>query len=324
MKELFNQDYYDRYINGETIWDISKSENKSYKKVFEAVFNHRFEAKLLPDIEKDYICDNYLNGASCVELSKHYGVNHHPILSVLEERGIQRDRTLSTRKYSVDEHFFDAIDTQEKTYVLGLLYADGCNYEPKRCITISLQEEDVELLEKVRKELKNEKPLEYIDYSHKHDFGYTYKNQYRLVINSKHMSEELHNKGVVSNKSLILEFPDWLDPDLYSHFIRGYFDGDGSVCQQYRNENNKPVILTITSTNNICEHIKSICIDVVGINACIYDASCHNNITKVLCISGRNYVKKFLDWIYTDANIYLERKYNRYMKYFYMNDSLSA
>lgn len=318
MKESFNQDYYDRYINGETIWDISKSENKSYKKVFEAVFNHRFEARLLPDVEKDYICDNYLNGASCVELSKYYGVNHHLILSVLEERGIQRDRTLSTRKYSVDEHFFDAIDAQEKAYVLGLLYADGCNYEPKRCITISLQEEDKELLEKVRKKLKNEKPLEYFDYSHKHDFGYTYKNQYRLVINSKHMSEELHNKGVVSNKSLILEFPDWLDPNLYSHFIRGYFDGDGSVGKY-----NNRVSASITSTNNFCERVKEIC-ESHGIYSKIYDASCHNGITKSLNIARKNDVKNFLDWIYTDANIYMERKYQRYVMYYNVNNSLSA
>ena len=320
MKELFNQDYYDRYINGETIWDISKSENKSYKKVFEAVFNHRFEARLLPDVEKDYICENYLKGASCVELSKHYGINHHPILSVLEERGIQRDRTLSTRKYSVDEHFFDAIDTQEKAYVLGLLYADGCNYEKKTTVSISLQEEDRELLEKVRKELKSKKPLEFIDYSNKHDFGYTYKNQYRLLVFSKHMCEALRDKGVVPNKSLVLEFPDWLDPDLYSHFIRGYFDGDGTVGKY-----NNCVSASITSTNNFCERVKEICENVIGVKAKIYDSSCHNGITKQLCVcGGKNLIKKFLDWMYTDANIYIERKYNRYIEYFYMDDSLSA
>lgn len=320
MKELFNQDYYNRYINGETLWDISKKENKSYKKIFEAVFNHRFEAKLLSDLEKDYICDNYLKGISSVKLAERYGVNHHVIATILKERGIQRNRTLSTRKYSVDEHYFDVIDTSEKAYVLGLLYADGCNFEPKLTISISLQEEDVELLEKLRKELKSEKPLEFLDYSKKHDFGYTYKNQYRLLIFSKHMSKELHNKGVVTNKSLILEFPDWLDPDLYSHFIRGYFDGDGSI-----GKHNNTISCTITSTNNFCERIKKICENFIGVKVKIYDASCHNGVTKQMNIyGGKNSIKKFLDWIYTDANIYMERKYKRYMKYFYMDNSLSA
>lgn len=318
MKEKFNQEYYDRYINGETLWDISKKENKSYKKIFEAVFNRRFEARLLPDIEKDYICENYLKGASSVTLAKHYGINHHAIAIVLEERGIQRDRTLSTRKYSVDEHYFDVIDTSEKAYVLGLLYADGSNNESKQTISISLQEEDRELLEKVRKELKSEKPLEFLDYSNKHDFGYTYKNQYRLLVFSKHMCNELHKKGMVSNKSLILEFPEWLDPDLYSHFIRGYFDGDGSVGRY-----GKRVMVNITSTNNFCEAIKEIC-ENIGINSKIYEAGCHNGVTKYLSIARKKDVKKFLDWIYNDATIYLERKYKRYIEYYNMDNALSA
>ena len=318
MKEKFNQEYYDRYINGESLWDMSKKENKLYKKIFEAVFNHRFEARLLPDEEKYYICENYLKGASCVTLSKHYGINHHAIAIVLEERGIQRDRTLSTRKYSVDEHYFDVIDTPEKAYVLGLLYADGCNFEPKQTISISLQEEDRELLEKVRKELKSEKPLEHLDYSNKHDFGYTYKNQYRLLVFSKHMSKALHDKGMVCNKSLILEFPDWLDQDLYSHFIRGYFDGDGSISKH-----NNSVSATITSTNNFCERVKEICLN-LGIYSRLNEAGCHNGVTKYLSIARKDDVKKFLDWIYNDATIYLERKYQRYTQYYNMDNALSA
>lgn len=318
MKEKFNQEYYDRYINGETLWEISKKENKSYKKVFEAVFNHRFEGRMLPDEEKDYICENYLKGASCVVLAKHYGINHHAILSVLEECGIQRDRTLSTRKYSVDEHFFDVIDTPEKAYVLGLLYADGNNNEKKQTISISLQEEDKELLEKVRKVLKSEKPLEFLDYSNKHDFGYTYKNQYRLIVFSKHMCKALRDKGVVPNKSLVLEFPDWLDPDLYSHFIRGHFDGDGSVGRYGRS-----ISASITSTDNFCKRIQEICAN-LGIYSRIYDSSCHNGITKQLSIARKNDVKKFLDWIYADATIYMERKYKRYIEYYNMDNSLPA
>jgi len=44
----------------------------------------------------------------------------------------------------------------------------------------------------------------------------------------------------------------------------------------------------------------------------IYDASCHNGVTKVLSFSGTKQVKKFLDWLYTDADMYLKRKYEKY------------
>ena len=322
MKEKFNQEYYDRYVNGETLWDISETENKTYKQVFEMVFNHRFEYRLLPDSEKDYICENYLKGASCIVLAKRYGVDHHVILNVLEDCGIKRDYTLSARKYSVDEHYFDTIDTPEKAYILGLLYADGCNYNRKGkwCINISLQEGDKELLENVRKELKYEKPLEYIDYSNKRDFGHTCKNQYGLFVFSKHMCNELHKKGMVRNKSLILEFPEWLNPDLYSHFIRGYFDGDGSIMQYGKY---KIVKVSIVSTNNFCERIKEICAN-IGIDTRIYESGCNNGATKQLNIFRQIDVKKFLDWIYTDATIYLKRKYQKYLEYYNMDNSLSA
>ena len=55
-----------------------------------------------------------------------------------------------------------------------------------------------------------------------------------------------------------------------------------------------------------------------------YDASCHNGITSVFSICGNNVCKKFLDWIYKDATIYLERKYKRYVDYYELNNSLSA
>jgi len=79
-----------------------------------------------------------------------YGVNNKPIAKVLEEMGISRNRALSTRIYNVDEEFFDCIDTQDKAYIYGLLLSDGSNCPSKQTVHISLQEEDREILEKVR------------------------------------------------------------------------------------------------------------------------------------------------------------------------------
>lgn len=282
----------------------------------------RFTYKDFTNSQTEDIKNMYLNGISTVQIGKKYNVSNKVISRVLDKFGIKRIGN-GRRRYNLNEHYFDAIDTPNKAYILGLLYSDGCNYEPKNTISISLQEDDKELLDLVRKEIGSEKELEYIDYSNKHDFGYNYKNQYRLLIFSSHMSRELHNKGVVANKSLKIDFPKWLDPSLFPHFIRGVYDGDGSVCQSYRNENNKPILVTITATENMCLAIKDICKKYIGINASIYDASCHNGITKVLTISGRNVAKIFLDWIYDGADIFLQRKYDRYVDY-YMNNSLSA
>lgn len=280
---------------------------------------NKFTKQQLLDIRESYI-----NGESSVKIGKRYGVSHKPILKELHNMGIEVDQKRFARKYKIEESFFDEINTPNKAYIMGLLHSDGSNNMNKSTISISLQEEDKDILEQIRTEIKSEKPLEFLDYSNKHDFGYTYKNQYRLTMFSKHMCKELNNKGITPNKSLTIGFPHWLDKELLSHYIRGVYDGDGSIYRAYRNDNNLPITVTITATESFCKDLKDICNEELNISAGIYDASCHNGITKVFTLSGRNIAKKFLDWIYQDADLFLQRKYERYCKYYNINNSLSA
>lgn len=289
---------------------------KNGKEVYNKII---FNESQLKDIR-----ESYLNGESSVSIGKRYNTNHKPVLRELHNMGVEVNQSKTVRKYKLNENYFDNIDTSNKAYIMGFLHSDGSNNINKSTISLSLQEEDREILEQIRKEIGSTKPLEYLDYSDKHDFGYSYKNQYRLIVFSKHMCKELNDKGITPNKSLTIGFPNWLSEDLISHYIRGVFDGDGSIHQSFRNDNNKPITLTITATESFCEELRNICKQILNINAGIYDASCHNGITKVFTISGRNIAKKFLDWIYRDADLYLQRKYNRYCKYYNINNSLSV
>ena len=274
--------------------------------------------------EKDII-DSYLSGESSVKISKRLGLKcHKPILKVLHRNGIDVCQKRFVRKYALDEDYFEVIDSPEKAYILGLLYSDGSNNPKKGTVSISLQEEDYELLEQIRILINSEKPLEYLDYSNKHDFGYSYKNQYRLLLFSSKICKDLENLGVYPNKSLKVKFPTFLEDQYYSHFVRGVFDGDGSIYSYYKNENNTPVIVTITATNDFCQGLKLYIENHLGIHCGIYEASCHNGITKVFSLSGRNLPKVFLDWMYKDATIYLQRKYDRFIEYYHLDDSLLA
>lgn len=270
--------------------------------------------------QEKQIIDMYTKqNLSTVKIGKYFNVYHKVISRILEEHNIPRTG-VGKRKYKLNEKYFDKIDTPTKAYILGFFYADGCNYMSKDTVSMSLQEEDGYILERIRKEIDSEKELEFIDYSDKHDFGYTYKNQYRLLLFSHYMCNSLEEKGMFQNKSLILSFPDWLNKDLIPHFIRGYYDGDGSVCFGSGRKTN--CILTITSTNKFCSKIKEIIEKELGINTYIADASNHNEITKVFGISGSLQVKKFLDYIYKDADIYLVRKYLKYVEKYYNSSSV--
>ena len=291
------------------IYQVDCIERKNYKKY------------LFSDPQKELIKQLYQNDTSTVDIGKMFNVSHKTIAKVLDGLGMPRIGA-GKRIYAINEHYFDEIDTQNKAYILGFLYADGCNNLKKSTISMSLEEGDREILERIRVEVGSEKELEFIDYSNKHDFGYTYKSQYRLLLFSVHMCRTLEKHGMTPNKSLSLTFPH-MDDKLLRHFIRGMFDGDGSIYKHNKNG----YTLTITSTNDFCIALREVVATLLGIHCSIYDAQNHNGITKVFTISGRVQTKKFLDWLYDDAEMYLDRKYRRYVQYYYDNDidnSLSA
>lgn len=255
----------------------------------------------------DEINELYKSGLSTVKIATLYGVTHKTITKILDKMGVKR-RNNGLRKYKLNETYFDKIDTPNKAYILGFLYADGSNSEKKCTISMSLQEEDGYILEKIRREIGSEKPLEFLDYSNKHDGGYNYKNQYRLLMFSRHMCDALKDKGVVPNKSLILKWPTFLRDDLYSHFLRGYIDGDGYI-QPHKWEH----CVGFISTYDFCRQAQIYIENKLDIKCRLNDAPCHNGVTTYLYIRYKDQVKQFLDYIYQDAELYLERKYNTYI-----------
>lgn len=141
-----------------------------------------FSSEQLEDIK-----ELYLHGTSSVKIGKKYNVSYRTILRTLNKLGVEISHSNSIRKYSINEHYFDEIDTPNKAYILGFLYADGSNSMGKGTVSMALEECDRHILESIRKELNSQKELEYLDYSNKSDFGYSYKNQYRLNLFSIYM-----------------------------------------------------------------------------------------------------------------------------------------
>ena len=313
-----NNDYLQSYNEGMTIWQIAEKYNDTYKNTYEYVIEKPFAAKNLPIEEKKRICELYNNGLSTVKIGEMYGTRHKPIAKVLEEFNIQRNQAKFVRKYSLDETYFDNIDTPNKAYVVGFLSADGCNNISKGTISMSLEACDKEILEQICIDMKNEHPLEFIDYTNKHDFGYTYKDQYRMLIFSIHMCHQLEKIGVVPNKSLKLKLSESIPKEYYSHYIRGIFDGDGSMGAKSLDTYKGSLSLSITSTYDVCIELQNI-LNEMGINSRIVEASNHNGITAVLNIDKSNSIKKFLDWIYKDAELYLKRKYDLYLYHYKLN-----
>ena len=262
------------------------------------------------DIEE--MCKLYNEGKTTTQLADMFNINCSYVWYLLNKSNVEL-RPCGTR-YLCDDYYFDNIDTEDKAYILGLLYADGTNDTKRHRIMIGLQERDKEILDIIKEKMKIKNPLSYlkIDIANR-------SNIYRLHVISKHMSSTLNNLGMCANKSLILEFPEWLNESLYPHFIRGYFDGDGYVSSEKWQYN-----CSIVSTYNFCKKVSEILSKELNINCTIYDGL-HNGVTRTLSIHNKADAIKFLNYIYTDATIFLQRKYDVYKsRYINIDNTLSA
>jgi hypothetical protein len=219
-----------------------------------------------------------------------------PIPSIISRGdGLYCSRECSTRKYEFDETFFENIDTPEKAYWLGMLYADGNIY--KNQMTIKLHKNDVEHLYKLKHCISSKHPI--------HEGEHTYN----FIIGSKKLTQQLKNQGLVYNKSLIVEYPYLMLHELHRHFIRGVFDGDG--CIHITKKGNK--IWSIFSGSEIfMDGIVSI-LQMSGFNVKKHKQKMKKGTGYIVRICNRAGIEKMKNYLYDDSISYLQRKLDKFL-----------
>ena len=272
--------------------------------------------------EKDIIDKMYKDGDRFDDIRSFLHCKEDTLRTYLRNNGYERrkrntvkgcEKLGASRKHHFNENYFDIIDTEDKAYWLGFLYADGNvsygkdkNGERKGCtIEITLAEKDKEHLYKFMKCINadNGYPLEkrIVSLNNK---KYT---AYRLCFNSVILGHDLENQGCIPNKSLVLKRPN-IDDDLIRHFIRGYFDGDG--CVSFNKELNNH-IYTILGTEDILSFIKEK--SGVSKKISIRQVKRDNKYKSFyeFSIGGIRSQLIFHNYIYNNANIFLDRKYKK-------------
>jgi hypothetical protein len=178
-----------------------------------------------------------------------------------------------------------------------------------------LSQVDIDVLEKFKYDIKFTGPIEYrndkINYGEK--YGIKISKIAKIRISSKELREDLINLGCMPQKTFLIKFPYKYVPDsLLSHFIRGYFDGDGSVfIRKYKRKDGKiRGFAQITSTDNIVQEIKSYLVNKYNFNKnsiCISPHSKSKGIS-ILTIASFPAMKLFREFLYKDATNFLSRK----------------
>lgn len=104
-------------------------------------------------LDKVEVLKKYEEFSNIHKVAKFFGVSTSPIKRVLNENHVE----LSNRRFFVDETYFDEIDSEEKAYWLGFIYADGYIRERKsgKSLEIKLAVKDKKHLELFREHLKS-------------------------------------------------------------------------------------------------------------------------------------------------------------------------
>lgn len=215
------------------------------------------------------------------------------------------------KKYKIRENFFETIDTEEKAYILGLFAADGsvCG---NRCV-LALSGEDGKMIELVRDAIYLEKrPIYTYFYDNKN-----HSPSHRLTITNKIISSDLKSHGIVENKTYNLVEPSTVPSRFLSHYIRGYFDGDGHIGYWFIKQSKKEekglgglkANFNIVSTTIFCNWLKSI-FSSIGVNSHIVK---NRGSGSTIVVSGNRQIQIVCDFIYKDANIFLKRKFDKYL-----------
>jgi len=237
----------------------------------------------------------YRSGLSIREIAKKVKVSQKTVWNTFQKCGLQaRKSTDANRTLRLNQRFFRRINTEEKAYMLGFIFADGyvCQETRTYCMAIELNEKDIELLKKFKKLLQAETKLRFN------------RGAVKLRCHSEKLVEDLAKYGCVSPKSNRVRFP-YMYKKFNRHFIRGVFDGDG--CVTFNDGN---IVAYICGDHTFLEEVKARC-PTNGATLSLIDRKSNHARVYWYCKNA----EKFLKWLYKDAKIFMKRKHDKFINY---------
>lgn len=213
-------------------------------------------------------------------------------------------------KYICNWNYFEKIDTEEKAYWLGFLYADGCVYfKPKKEYRINLHLEckDINHIIKFKQSINATHKIRNYNRTRIRNNKIIKECISTLDISSEKMVNDLIKHHCVPNKTLILKWPQNVVPDnLKRHFIRGIIDGDGDWSIEKTRKN--MVIVELTSTKDMCENIRNW----IYIKCGRYGTSNIKKRTKAnayrIRFENKIMTHRIYHLLYNDSTIFMNRK----------------
>jgi transposase len=293
VKDGFSINYIAKnllHCRASTISKILKENNIVIKKGATKKVNINQEKEIIELYTKEHYTQK--------ELAEKFHRSTDTIHKILIKNSVAIISQPKINKNQIDT-YFDIIDTEEKAYWLGFIFADGNIFNNQ--LTIEIHERDRELLERFKIALNLNGKI-----SHR-----VRKNtsvcSVRVV--SKHLCETLSKYGIVPNKTYVTKHLPQVPETMLPHFLRGLIDGDGWISTDKSGHYH---IGFVSHFPSVCEDFKRYC-------NILTDGKCRAAITRkdknysgyCFQIQSKEATKLIATILYKDNTICLSRKYRR-------------
>lgn len=182
----------------------------------------------MSQLEQEVI-DIYNDGNGQAKTGREFGISADGVKFILKKHNIhirnQQEATAlsneNRRFYSVNDDYF-LTQSHNMAWLLGFIASDGNVSKDNNRIKISLSSVDKEILEKIKEELEIEANIK--DYVTNNGFYVS-----ELCWPSRKHKQTLANYSIIPNKTFLLKPPYGLEEEYHIDYVRGCFDGDGSI-----------------------------------------------------------------------------------------------
>ena len=313
--ENFKKNIIESYSRGESIYSIGHRLNiplttleRYMRKWGYSIVSgrHTHRDGLLKDKIEEIIRLYTVEKLGVDAIAKKFGLKGSMnIRRLLINKGLMRG--YEETSFDVDLDFFSKIDTPNKAYTLGFIFADGCVEKNLSRWFIALKSSDAEILERIRQEINYTGSLRY-----NKNRG-TSSDKYMLSISKSKMCKDLVTLGCPPQKTWKIRFPEYLSTDLISHFCRGYWCGDGSISK-YACECS--VVSNKQFLEGLVPHLPCEITNIYLYQSKEFPDDPDKQVGKLL-VSRKKEALKLLHWLYGNCfeHLYLKRKYDLAQKY---------
>jgi hypothetical protein len=262
------------------------------------------------EINKEKVIEMFNQKHTLTEISNYFGYKSNgSIRKLLKNEGFNTSQMTGqkNRSKSLNENYFDNIDTPNKAYILGWIMSDG--YVSKNKLVFGLK--DLEILEFIKSETESGHKISEV-FIHDKRTNKTYQ-QHILQITSKKMSESLNKLGIHQSKSFTVDLPK-IDKILYPHLIRGLFDGDGYVGEGKNSAGDLYPRFSLILSEKLYNSLTPIFNDLnIELKKPDIVAEKNGDLILKLRVYRKKELRCFFNYIYENGNVSkLNRKYDKF------------